>query len=573
MTKLIVLWLGLAIIMAPGTPGSDAPHQSFRVFADLGHTGTLTGPLTSSPTAPNEFGIAVPLPVRSTERDRSAEKFDAGDPLAERLGRLRVETTKGAGDLVVSIESDTRRSLRLYRKSDRRWRRMAPNENQSWALAPGADGALEVGVGVVMPEARTGGLQPVWPRAFTVLISTKAQQGQQVRIPFRVAPYVIPSALEPVDELMMVSQLVTDDAVREVESFAAKTGLKLVAHETDEPCDQWMQDTMQPGLFAFPTALGSEQARASLTGLRKESTGLAETLDYLIAKGLRRQGVVTVVPGIPRKQARWIDGYGNLEATPPFTDREGRRFPYGRVITGKQRELTMHPGVMKFLEAQGVQWPPIVVDTSWLAIAHVDEVVNFVPAKTKAGFKVLLPSPKAARDMLEALRSKGLEEATVFEETEDEMTLGELRMAFARTSENLAIDEVVARVREQLKAELNLEASDFVMVPALFEQGMAVIPNAVNSMFVNGYLLVPEPRGPRRGGRDEFEEAIRAALAGCDVRVVFIDSWNGYHASGGEIHCGTNTFRHLRDPAWWTHVGNADENGKYAKPREPAVAE
>ena len=46
------------------------------------------------------------------------------------------------------------------------------------------------------------------------------------------------------------------------------------------------------------------------------------------------------------------------------------------------------------------------------------------------------------------------------------------------------------------------------------------------------------------------------------MRVVFIDSWNGYHASGGEIHCGTNTFRHLRDPAWWTYIEYAAENGK-----------
>ena len=259
-----------------------------------------------------------------------------------------------------------------------------------------------------------------------------------------------------------------------------------------------------------------------------------------------------MAPGIPRKQARWNDWYGNVEATPPHTDRQGRRFPYGRVITGKHHEFTMHPGVLKFLEAQGVQWPPIVVDTSWLAIGHVDEVVNFVPAKSKAGFKVLLPSPKAAREMLQALLAKGLEEEPVFAATEDEMTLGELRMKISQTTENLAIDEAVARLREQLKMELNLEDSDFVMMPALFQGGLAVIPNAVNSVVVNGHLLVPKPLGPRLNEKDGFEQAIREALAGCDVRVVFIDSWNAYHLSGGEIHCGTNTFRRLRDPAWWT---------------------
>ena len=385
-----------------------------------------------------------------------------------------------------------------------------------------------------------------------------------MRIPFRVAPYVIPSALEPVDELLMVSQLVTADAVQVIEAFAVKAGVRLIAHEGDEPepCDQWMQDTMQPGLFAFPTARGAEQARGNLTGLRKETSEIAATLDYQVASWLRRQGVVTVVPGIPRKRARFIDGYGNLEATPPHSDRNGRRFPFGRVITGKQRELSLHPGVMKFLEDQGVQWPPIVVDTSWLAIGHVDEIVNFVPAKTKAGFKVLLPSPKAARELVAALLSKGLKESRIFVGTEDEMTIGNFRMTISESAENYAIDESVARLREQLKTELNLADSDFVMVPALFERGVAAIPNAVNSMAVNGHLLVAEPRGPRLDNKDAFEEAICAALAGCDVRVVFIDSWNGYHLAGGEIHCGTNTFRHLRDPAWWKYAGNGDEQRK-----------
>ncbi len=218
----------------------------------------------------------------------------------------------------------------------------------------------------------------------------------------------------------------------------------------------------------------------------------------------------------------------------------------------------MHPGVLSLLEAQRAQWPPIIVDTSWLAIGHVDEVVNFVPANTKIGFKVLLPSPKAGRDMLQALLAKGLEEAPVFEGTEDEMTLRRLWMTVAQTTENLAIDDAVARVREQLKSEMNLADSDFVMMPALFEAGMAVIPNAVNSVVARGHLLVPEPLGPRHDGKDLFEQAIRAALAGCDVRVVFIDVWNAYHTSGGEIHCGTNTFRRLRDPAWWKHVGGGD---------------
>ncbi len=212
---------------------------------------------------------------------------------------------------------------------------------------------LELGVGVVIPDARPGGPQPAWPRAFTVEVATKSQPSQRRRVPFRVAPYVIPSALEPVDELLIVSQEVTEESVSSVRAFAARRGLKLVAHEVDELCDQWMQDTMEPGLFAFPTAEGIVQARACLTGIRKGSGLAADALDHEVARWLRRQGVVTVVPGIPRKEARWNDWYGNVEATPPHTDRQGRRFPFGRVITGKQHGDAMHPGVMRFLERKG----------------------------------------------------------------------------------------------------------------------------------------------------------------------------------------------------------------------------
>ena len=238
-------------------PPARPPQPTFRVFADVKHTGILTGPLTSSSLAPNEFGIAVPLPAVSAGRDRWPEKLDADDQIVERLGRLRVETTQAAGDVVVSLESDSRRCLRLFRNGVGGWRRQAPSEDDSWTLTPGKDGVVEMGVGVVIPEARPAAAQTVWPRAFTVDISTKSKPDMRLRVPFRVAPFIIPSALDPVDELLIVSQTVTADSVRSVRAFAARTGLKLVAHEVDEMCDQWMQDTIEPGLFAFPTAEGS----------------------------------------------------------------------------------------------------------------------------------------------------------------------------------------------------------------------------------------------------------------------------------------------------------------------------
>jgi len=41
-------------------------------------------------------------------------------------------------------------------------------------------------------------------------------------------------------------------------------------------------------------------------------------------------------------------------ASPPAVTDFGIAVPHGRVITGNQRDLGMHPGVMLFLEAQGI---------------------------------------------------------------------------------------------------------------------------------------------------------------------------------------------------------------------------
>ena len=95
MTSLIPLgiWLGCLLTLADESPVSRQPQPIIRIFADLKHTGILTGPLASSAPAPNEFGIAVPLPPVSGTRDRWPDRLDDDDQVVKRLGRVRVETT------------------------------------------------------------------------------------------------------------------------------------------------------------------------------------------------------------------------------------------------------------------------------------------------------------------------------------------------------------------------------------------------------------------------------------------------------------------------------------------------
>jgi protein-arginine deiminase len=407
---------------------------------------------------------------------------------------------------------------------------------------------------VVYPRSdRPLGRQP-WASSFTLEVGLREDDSTTVRIPCRVAPFLIPSPLDPVADVLIVDHKATEATVEAMKLQAAAVGFRLVLYQGRRESDMWMQDTIQPGLFTYPTPESPGLVNAALIGARRHWKLRSNELDARVGRMLQQSGFLTVQPGISGKSTAWTDRFGNLEATPPHVDGRRRRFPYGRILTGRQGGLAMHPDVLKFLEAQGLQWPPIVVDTSWLMIGHVDEVVQFVPAKNEAGFRVLLPSPRAARKVLDAAIGKGLGGVAVFEGTDDATTVGELRRSVAASDENRRIDDRIEAVEKHLALELNLEKADFVHLPVLFEHGMAVIPNGVNGLVANGHFLVPAPRGPKHEGKDLLAEAIVSALGDCDVAVAFVDVWHGYHIRAGELHCGTNAIRRLCDPAWWKHV-------------------
>lgn len=528
-------------------PAHTFELSGLRVYADMRQTGAAVGPLKPGKMSSGEFAIALPLPKSFSLRDNFALSSQPNW-----LSPVRIDGVRTSESIALRVGEIDAKDIRIYQKTDRAWNRINPDRKGSFLLKSGNDAVIELGLGVALPRAEHANDQQNWPTEFHIAVGDPAADSSVVRVPFRVAPFILPNALDPADEILIADRPSTRAAVAALTPLAQKLGVKLTAFAGDK-ADVWMQDTIEFGQYAFPAHSGPQQVTAVLTGLRKEFGFGADALDAQMQKVLQERNIVTVEAGMPRKQTRWIDWFGNLEVTPPLTDRKNQSFPYGRILTGKQDSLEMHPGVMKFLESQRMQWPPIVVDTSWLMIGHVDEVVNFVPAKNRAGFRVLLPSPKAARDVLDDAVRNGRGDLAVFAGTRRETSVAKLRDSIAGSAENAKIDRIIAGVQDQLKSELNLGDDDFVHVPVLFDRGGAAIPNAVNSLIVNGHVFAPDPRGPRHEAKDLFAEAIRTAMSGCDVQVSFVDVWDAYHSRGGELHCGTNAIRRLRDPAWWKH--------------------
>jgi len=374
------------------------------------------------------------------------------------------------------------------------------------------------------------------------------------RARFETAPFLLASSVDPVEEVLIVKNTRTASVVERLQAIVPKTGARLRPLEFPDAVesDVWVQDTVEIGRTCRPARDGVEQTLTVLTGLRAHHPHFDATrLDRNIRQYFDRRGAILVDPGMPRKDTRWIDWYGNLEVSPPVTARNGREFPCGRILTGRQRELEMHPDVLAFLDAQQAQTPPLVVDVSWLLIGHVDEVVNFVPAPDGPEFRVLVPSPSLARNILQDLASQQLGSQAIFAGREGETTVAEMLETVALSEENARIAHILEETRTHLCEGLGIDEKDFIEIPALFRDGIAVIPNMVNGLICNGHAILPAPLGPQADGQDAFASPVQTILTDLGIYVHFLDIWNPYHKNLGEIHCGTNTIRRLRHPEWW----------------------
>ena len=179
----------------------------------------------------------------------------------------------------------------------------------------------------------------------------------------------------------------------------AKVPLHVIPDE-DHLGDRWIQDEVEFGYVQgathfIPVVFDSPRDR-QLDGFPEKSL-LGPDLGHFQIGGSRPNS---------------LDSFGNLEVSPPVVV-NGRNYPFGRIVFGGRQHgdysdvsRAMMPEVRKFLYSQKVQ-SPFEIFTDWLTVGHVDEIVCFVPAPTRLGFKVLLASPESAKALLTRLSKSG----------------------------------------------------------------------------------------------------------------------------------------------------------------------
>jgi len=544
-----------------------ATSTAYQILVDGGRSGSLSVAPTSWTWGAGGTGAVVLVNNDDDDNDdrpdnenSTVETADASD-----LAPLVLELV-GTPDPSLTLEltvSDPA-SLRVFeRLKPGATEIIGPARGATHRFAAPVPGRLELAMEGVR-YARRGFSGEVM---ITARWTTAAGPGE-TRTMVRVAPWLVSNHLDRAEVVHVVDAGSSNATFRaELGRFVRAAGCRLAETTSD---DIWMQDCMEFGYASVPT----KRLRTVLQMLRGGSLRTKPRLLLGPDCGFAKQGRLLAESS--------MDFGGNLECSPPVTVR-GRRFPAGRIYLGTATRRPFDPEVREFLEQQVVQ-RPIEVDSSWLAVGHVDEVLTFVPAPDRQDFRMLVASPRRAYTILDRLSTTDpaariltgrtlLHAEPVPGDFSVERSIRDflgLRAAFhpdiataaappgTLRTYNMARQADIDRMRTRMITGLGLDGADVIELPAVFmpsplapTRAEALVAGMVNMLVINGHCGVPAPFGPVVGGVDQFEQDVRDQLTPLGVQVTFLDCWDPYHVLSGEVHCGTNTVRTAPALTWW----------------------
>jgi hypothetical protein len=247
---------------------------------------------------------------------------------------------------------------------------------------------------------------------------------------------------------------------------------------------------------------------------------------------------------------------GNLVVSPPVPVATGkvpagggpvcadhtRGAPFGKLIVGDHRSGVMHATTRDFLRMQKEQ-PLLPIDTSWLHVGHVDEVLAFVKSRHPPGHKILFADPAAMSRLLKRVVHHA-KEATLFAgkyRPGDPLGRGsvlahpvyreDLVSQIYRDQEdrfNLDLHDMVLRpIALRLQGALGVSEEDFIGAPVAYQEQPVLhtpehspyylnvsplTPAPVNCRVIGHHVILPRPFGPRLP-RDLALQVVAEALA------------------------------------------------------------
>lgn len=479
---------------AGGTAGSGA---GLSIVTDTNRDGVIDGSDAANLTSwdwksQGAFFIANVDDDDGDGRSDAANQTVNGEADVKDLARLLIKV--GAASLAkakaasVSLTSGASH-VHLFERAGTTWRAVG---GQLGLLAT----EMELGVeGIDFADA-------AWDGKATVKVDLVdgATLVESRSVTLRVAPWLLLPGSAKTERVYIIGNS-TGAAVRGgIDAALRAQGLPACQTPTPASQDQWYQDTMEIGYTQLP---GSPPLHVVMTAQR--GPGQDNVAKMLLAPDF---GFISI--GAPRSLSgggfggdHWMDWMGNLEVTHPMPGH-----PLGRVFHGKSSNTTFHPTILKFIEAQELQMP-IALNTEWLVIQHVDEIVSFVMAKDGRP-RMLVPSPAAANEILKSGYDANQQKVQGY------------------------VDETVAI----MKREIGIADADIVQLPLYFDgSGLDFSgrwSDPVNSLFIDGTFVIGQTDMPAA-----IKTNIESKLDALGIKVAWVDDVN-YQSGGGNVHCGTN---------------------------------
>jgi protein-arginine deiminase len=359
----------------------------------------------------------------------------------------------------------------------------------------------------------------------------------------------------------------------------------------NQSTDIWAQDFLEPGYATMPGPDGPISIRILLRSAQSTREAGRQVFSQL-----RSAGIGGFQPGSGSGLGfEEINSGGNIETIPPYTSRSGKPWPHGRIITGTHFGTYPANSMITFLRSQAVQ-TPLFLETGWLAIGHVDEMVQVLPTNTTPlGFTLAIADTTSALALLHKVNSSGHgstpflsyngsatpDNATVFLDPSlfsNSTTVSSMLHDTAFLNTQAYAQQHITTNLALLLHEIPLKETDILRVPTLFKDvtypwpatpdGLpgrvhraapgerllkGLLPQAINGLVLGGDMnkyIAPRQWGPVVDGEDVFGEEVKRVYGRVGMEVVWVDDYMTHHVRGGEVHCGTNVLRAV-EGGWW----------------------
>ncbi len=566
----------LALTFGAGCNGAAGPPV-VHLAVDANRDGTVD----PSPNSPDVTAHATwsttsgAIFMANVDDDDADMKVDATDTVVNGandeadLARVKLAAWPGAtatATATLTVDSTSAPFVHLFRH----------NADGTWALWDGT-GTLakaDLQAGGEFGIESTDFANPMWNGLVTLTytVSDGAKMLGSDAAQLKVAPLLLQSNLG-VAETAYATQF-TGDAdstsfINDLQAAADGAQVPLTIINGDPPYDdQWTQDLFEVGWAGMPAQGGLHSMYVVIRTPETDRPAADYTQNFMLGPDF---GWVWKhsQPYNPPGDSESLDSFGNLDSIPPYMN-GASNYPFGRVLIGSTAQRHMDDALRDFLNAQSVQGPNFYIDTTWLYVGHVDEVLSFAQAQTPRGFKLMLASPSRARQLLTDLVTQnaangdlklfsGLQtyDAQGNNLVSAEITVNALLADPDLMTANQVSQTKIDAIRTALQTEIGLADDEIVDVPVLFfDVGggsyLAYSPGIVNQFNMNGHVAPPKAHSLTIGSDDLYQKDFETSVASMGLNVNWTEDWYDYHIQEGEVHCGSNVTRKVpANPAWW----------------------